>query len=145
MLALAVGIWVTVAPSVLGYPQPAGAWGGSVLNDFWTGLGIVVTSGLALALYGATLRAQLLQAGVIAAAPPRREEPAGLGAASSADEGRRTTARGPLQEEPRAGSPSVEGVDDLLAPIATALPSELLQRRQGRLGGHVAAEGDGQR
>jgi hypothetical protein len=144
VVALGAGMWVMLAPWVLGYPEPAGGWGGQVLNDFWTGLGIVAFAGLALGLYGATLGAELRRTGVLAPSPPRRASPEAAGdGALAASNGEWAAAHALAPDAARAedGAPLRADLDDLLVPLARVLLSDLVQRRGRQPAGGVAGQG----
>jgi hypothetical protein len=136
------GVWLMVSPWTLGLPQPGSGWGGAVLTDFWTGLGVVVVSALTMALYGGTLAAALRRAGLLPR-PERRpvleaEEPTPAEANGHADGlGRALPEAAPRPAPAAAGSANL---DDILMPIATALLSDLVQRRAAQ-GAAQRAEG----
>lgn len=133
-LALLAGIWLMLAPWVLGYPRPAGAWGSETLTDFWSGLGIVVVAAVTLVLYGAGLTADLRRAGVIAPraapAPPLVGE-ASLNGMNAVNGVGGAAARPPIQgtgpSDPAGGATA--DFEELLVPLATALLSDLVKRR----------------
>lgn len=127
-IALLAGIWLMVAPWVLGYPQPVSAWGAETLTDFWSGLGIAAVAVISLMLYGGALSAELRRAGVVIAPPPRPASPdASLDGLAPGDA--RATAQ---RVDGQQGAGATAGdLDQILLPMATALLADLVKRRAG--------------
>ena len=143
-VALLAGGWLMLAPWWLGYPRPAaGGWGAAVLTGFWTGLGVIVVAGAAVAVYAGSLAEALRRAGVIASRPRRALTDDGV--ASVGDGQAFSAAR--AQPEPAVpdgvrGPASVANLDELLVPVATALLRDLA-RRQTTGGGAAEQPEDG--
>lgn len=142
-LALLAGIWLMLAPWVLGYPRPAGAWGSETLTDFWSGLGILVVAAVTLVLYGAGLTADLRRAGVLAPRPAPPPPLVGEASLNGVNGVGRAAARPPIQAM-GPGDPTGGGTGDfeeLLVPLATALLSDLVKRRSAAGAGPTSGDG----
>jgi hypothetical protein len=139
-VGLLAGIWLMVDPWVLAYPRPSGGWGPETLTDFWTGLAVVVVSGVTLVLYGVGVRAELEARGLVPARPRPAPAAAPVPARPAAEVNGRAA-------EPRPAPPAAPAnLDEVLVPIATALLTDLVRRRaaqeaQGKGAGGAGGEG----
>ena len=131
-VAFLCGVWLMVAPWILGYPRPASGWGDQVRTDFWTGVAVVFLSGLGFVWYGLGIRRALQPA-----APPT--ERAGGGAPTPEVSGRGGL---PAASPTQLHVPPGADLEDILVPIATALLSDLVQRGEQR-GGPSAPSREG--
>lgn len=126
MIALLAGIWLMVAPWLLGYPRPTAAWGDPVLIDFWTGVAVIVLAALALTAYGRVSARALKPVGAHVRARHADEVSATVARVEE------TPPAGNAAEPPRAAPapqvPASAELDDILVPIATALLSDLAKR-----------------
>ncbi len=145
-IALLAGVWLITAPWVLRYPRPVSGWGSMVLTDFWTGTAVVVLTAVTFMLYGRQIAhafwTQSLPAAEVTepVATPRAATPT---PDAPTDEATDTSAN-PAEPEkiPATVALAAADIDELLVPIATALLTDLAQRR-GIDGNHARSkEGD---
>jgi hypothetical protein len=70
IVTLLAGAWLMLAPFALGYQNYGAAWAPQTVNQFWVGLGVVILSIAALALFVRQLVAALRAAEIFSAATP---------------------------------------------------------------------------
>lgn len=127
-LTLLAGLWLILAPFALGV-QPSGAdWKDETLTDVWSGIGLGALGLIGLIVFAAALVGSVREQGLVT---PRRTTPA-------ADE--------PSTPAPAApGQAPTSDLDQLLAPLITALTEDLNRDRQrASANGEVNGEVDGE-
>src|SRR5579884_4064115 len=123
LVTLLTGGWLVLAPFALGYQaHNSGSWTDMTQNDIWFGIGAVLVSLAALALFARGLVGALRAAEVIHARPkpqPRAEAP--------------TPAAYPVPAPaavPQAQAQQQPDLEQTMATLAAALAADLADRRK---------------
>lgn len=125
-LALLAGLWLILAPFALGIQPSNTDWKDETLTDFWSGVGLGALGLIGLIAFAAALARAVREQGLVA---PRRTaapaEPAPTPAAAPAEQAQ------------------TSDLDQLLAPLITALTEDLNRDRERRsVNGEVRGDGE---
>lgn len=129
VIMLLTGGWLVLAPFALGYQaHNTGSWTDMTQNDIWFGIGTVIVSLAALALFVRSLVAALRDAGVVRARPKPQPQtqpatPAPAVAANTA------ASAAPLPAPPAIQQQQLD-LEQTMATLAAALAADLAERRK---------------
>lgn len=125
-LALLAGLWLILAPFALGI-QPSGAdWKDETLTDVWSGIGLGALGLIGLVAFAGALARYVREQGLVA---PRRTAP---------------PAEAPAPPAAPTGPAPTSDLDQLLAPLITALTDDL-NRDRARASGNGEVDHEAER